>query len=773
MGETLTADTSAIADADGLANVSHSYQWVANDGTSDTDITDAIASTYTLVAADEGHTIKVKVSFTDDQGNVESLTSAATGAVASAPPSYITVVVTEDASDPDNIVSNFTITWSDSAGCSTNYNAYLNIRPSTQPGHATPGSQLHLGSAASDGAQIAKVLTGVLGGVEGFDVELYCGTDGSGRLVSEVEVFSWDYSGDAEDFTTGRPLPNTYSSEGPLSALSVSHGTLTPTFKNYISGYAVPDVGNADTRITITATPKTGYAVDFFEASDDGVFSVGIYSPGPWGPPSGLSADCGRSYTDSLGPLIQLTDADPNTAGFQVDLYDGDNYVHTRVYPTAYCNLGTGYHLAITRAEGSVSSPRPNSPATGGISIGPSYVRGPCVGCTMDADASYISDRDGWDESTFSYQWLADDLEVSGATGTSYMVTSAELGKTLKVRVSFTDDRGTAESVTSGATSVVRLPNSDPIGKPVIIGTLEVGQTLSADVSGVSDPNGMTNATLSYEWVNFHGTVRDGEEYTLVDRDEGKSGMWFRVTYTDDAGHEEHVDSDNIGLVAARSDSRATGAPTITGTAQVGETLTADTSGIADADGLTNVSYSHQWITNDGTTDTDITSATDSTYALVAADQGNTIKVKVSFTDDAGHGETLTSTATATVDAAPNSPAAGAPTITGTAQVGETLTAGTSGIADADGLTNVSYRYQWLRNDGSSDTDIQNAADSTYTLVDADEGKIIKVKVGFTDDAGHGETLTSTATATVDAAPNSPAAGGAYNHRHGPGGGRR
>ena len=50
------------------------------------------------------------------------------------------------------------------------------------------------------------------------------------------------------------------------------------------------------------------------------------------------------------------------------------------------------------------------------------------------------------------------------------------------------------------------------------------------------------------------------------------------------------------------------------------------------------------------------------------------------------------------------------------------------------------------------DTDIQNAANSTYTLVDADEGRIVKVKVTFTDDAGHGETLTSVATGIVAAA---------------------
>ena len=131
---------------------------------------------------------------------------------------------------------------------------------------------------------------------------------------------------------------------------------------------------------------------------------------------------------------------------------------------------------------------------------------------------------------------------------------------------------------------------------------------------------------------------------------------------------------------APPDDSPATGKPTISGTAQVGETLTADTSGIADADGLTKSTYSYQWVASDGTTDMDIPDATDSTDDLVDADAGKTIKVRVSFTDDAGNEETLTSTATNTVtyqiqQQISNSPATGAPSVTGTAQVGEMLTA--------------------------------------------------------------------------------------------------
>ena len=103
-----------------------------------------------------------------------------------------------------------------------------------------------------------------------------------------------------------------------------------------------------------------------------------------------------------------------------------------------------------------------------------------------------------------------------------------------------------------------------------------------------------------------------------------------------------------------------------------------------------------------------------------------------------------------------NSPATGAPSISGTPQVGETLTAVTTGIADAGGLSGSTFSYQWIRNDGSTDTDIQDATGPSYILVDADEGQTIKVKVSFADDADNKETLTSTATAAV-AAPEPPA----------------
>ena len=81
-GETLSADTSGISDGNGLTGVQYTYQWIRSSGGTDTDISGATAQTYTLTSDDQGHTVKVSVSFTDDDGYAETLTSAATGHVA-------------------------------------------------------------------------------------------------------------------------------------------------------------------------------------------------------------------------------------------------------------------------------------------------------------------------------------------------------------------------------------------------------------------------------------------------------------------------------------------------------------------------------------------------------------------------------------------------------------------------------------------------------------------------------------------------------------------
>ena len=85
-GHTLTADTSGIIDEDGKPedDGGYAYQWIASDGGTDTEIAGADGQTYTLTDSEAGQRVRVRVSFTDGRGFVETLTSAAMGPVAEA-----------------------------------------------------------------------------------------------------------------------------------------------------------------------------------------------------------------------------------------------------------------------------------------------------------------------------------------------------------------------------------------------------------------------------------------------------------------------------------------------------------------------------------------------------------------------------------------------------------------------------------------------------------------------------------------------------------------
>ena len=88
-----------------------------------------------------------------------------------------------------------------------------------------------------------------------------------------------------------------------------------------------------------------------------------------------------------------------------------------------------------------------------------------------------------------------------------------------------------------------------------------------------------------------------------------------------------------------RANSPATGGPGITGTVQAGETLTATTDGIEDEDGLTGAVFAYQWVRSGA----DIEGAASSNYTVTGDDEGKPIQVRVTFTDDAGNAESLTS----------------------------------------------------------------------------------------------------------------------------------
>ena len=493
------------------------------------------------------------------------------------------------------------------------------------------------------------------------------------------------------------------------------------------------------------------------------------------------------------------------------------------------------------------------------------------VGQTLTADPSLIFDADGLENSVFSYLWEADDDSIPGATDPTYTPVQADVGKVITVIVSFHDDAGYSQSLTSPDTMAVttaeaaaavkfahslryaanadgsvslywnapndeatgyrilrrrssmgepkllvyvadtgstataytdtevtagaphnyrvqpisysglgersdfvkvfplrKAANSPATGAPAVSGVAQVGETLTADTSGIVDADGLEHVThnylwgisgsavigavYGYQWLADEAEIEDatGSTYILADADEGKA-IRVRVSFTDDGGHRETLTSSATAAVT-QPNTPATGMPTVSGKARVGETLTVDTSGISDENGLEDATFTHRWITDDSV----VVGAGTRAYTPTGGDQGKAVKVRVSFTDDAGNWETRTSAQTAAVEARANSPATGLPTISGTAQVGETLTADTSGIEDADGSENAAFTYQWIRNDGTADTDISGATGETYIPVSADEDKSIKVRVSFTDDAGNAETLTSAPTAAVEPWPENP-----------------
>ena len=378
----------------------------------------------------------MEVTFTDDAGNAETLTSEATDAVkvatttlnetASEPKAYITVVI---AAGDD------TVSWSDPDECTSDYNTYLKV--TSGPGTGTK-SRTHIGSVALGSTEATQTIsyswTGNSPRPTSVEVELYCGTfDASSS--QNVLIASTDLATQFFGLREG-----TYSS-APLTALSISSGTLSPAFDRGIDGYTA-EVRNDIEVITLDPTVLTGYQTDF------------VRNPG-WGVLAACGRGCNYSYGNGTTTGIVLADADEETEGFQISLNRGENRLGIGVNKGNNVAAGPGqlYYLTVTVA---------NSPATGLPTISGT----PQVGETLTADTSGIADADGLTNATFTYQWLASrDNEIGGAT--TYTLVAADEGKAITVQVSFTDDADNEETLTSAGTDVVAgAQPTEPPDKP-------------------------------------------------------------------------------------------------------------------------------------------------------------------------------------------------------------------------------------------------------------------------------------------------------------------
>jgi hypothetical protein len=197
--------------------------------------------------------------------------------------------------------------------------------------------------------------------------------------------------------------------------------------------------------------------------------------------------------------------------------------------------------------------------------------------------------------------------------------------------------------------------------------------------------------------------------------------------------------------VSARAASPSnTSPPTITGTLEQGKTLTAQNGTWSGAPST--FAYRWQRCNAEGTSCGAIDGAIRRAYTLTAADVDHTLRVAVTATNLSGQ-DTATSAATAVISANTAPKNTSAPTVSGTARVGEELNASngswTGGVR--------SFALQWQRCDvtGENCADVTGATGSTYGVRSADVGNTLRVVVTATNLAGSA-TAASATTAAVD-----------------------
>ena len=664
VGQDLTASTTGIDDDDGLPS-SFTYQWVRvdADGTSNpVDITDATAATYTLTADDEGKKIKVKVSFTDNLDSTETLTSAAypsSGTVTAAAGTntaptadHNTVTTAEDRA--------YTFEADDFGFADTDAGDTLaSVKIVTVP---TPGTLALDGTAVLANAVVTKAQ---------IDGNMLTFTPVAGASGAPYTTFTFKVNDGTDDSASAYTMTIDVTAAGTNTAPTAANNTVTTaedrayTFEADDFRFMDADPGDTLAIVKIWSSQWRG------TLALDGV-AINWY------------AVVTKAQID--GKMLTFTPArdahgDPYVS-FSFRVNDGTD------------DSASGYTMRIDVTD--APAPVCGVPSfgdrrniwTGTVTVG-TYRFG---GSPLDFYGYKSSAPPSGD--------LDDQTFTIGSNDYTIVLARVALGGSNSGELLF--EMETGQKLTTVEVAALRLHVCD------------------TTVYNFSDA---TNSRLnSYGWSG--------------------SLDWSHPVVT------------RTVYLSLPANNAATGEPAITGTATVGQELTAGVSGIDDDDGLPSVlDYDYQWfrVDADGTSnEEEISGETADTYTLTADDVGKRIKVKVSFTDELSGVEMRTSAAypsSGTVTAAAGTPT-GAPTITGTAQVGETLTAVTTGIADADGLTSSTYTYQWIRVNGT-DADISGANSSTYPLVTADLGKTIKVRVTFVDDDGNTEMLTSASSGTV------------------------
>ncbi|HLZ85053.1 MAG TPA: N,N-dimethylformamidase beta subunit family domain-containing protein [Caulobacteraceae bacterium] len=345
---------------------------------------------------------------------------------------------------------------------------------------------------------------------------------------------------------------------------------------------------------------------------------------------------------------------------------------------------------------------------------------------------------------TISYQWQLNGQPITGQTGSTYTVQEGDETGVITVAATATDAQTLTASATSAPTPVV-TDAAPTVTDPTVVGVAREGQVLTASAS-----SGQSDNVVAYQWQTSTdgGTtwnpVGAGATYAVQETDEGAQ---IEVVATATNDQNATVSATSTPTLAVVDAAPSVTTPTISGTAQEGQVLTASASA-TDSDNT--ITYQWKSSTNGGTTWSAIVGAMGSTYSVQETDENALIEVVATATNAQSLTNSATSLATLTViDAAPSMTT---PTIAGTAQEGQVLTA--SGAAAGQIDNPVSYQWKSSTNGGTTWSNIAGATGPTYAVQEADEEALIEVVATTANAQGLTASATSLPTlAVLDAAP--------------------
>ncbi len=282
----------------------------------------------------------------------------------------------------------------------------------------------------------------------------------------------------------------------------------------------------------------------------------------------------------------------------------------------------------------------------------------------LTAVTSALADADGLGVLAYQWQFSSDAgthwNAIGGAGGSTLTLTESQVGKQVRVNVSYTDGHGTLESVFSAATATIADVNDAPT-----VATAITDQNATEDAAfSLAVPSGTffdvdAGDTLTYgaskadgtalpSWLQFNASTRT---FSGTPDNSNVGNLDLKVTATDSAGASV---ASSFTLSVANTNDTPTGGVTISGMPTQNQTLSANLSVLADADGLPG-SFAYQWQSSGdgGSTWTPISGATASSFTLTAAQVGQWVRLNVGYTDGHGTAESVFSAPTATI-ASPN-----------------------------------------------------------------------------------------------------------------------